>query len=135
MVDQTAVYALYVSIGSLMVSSVSACFAYLAQKQAKKAATLEPRREAIKHIGEAYFEVSNNGYVGDKAVNSIREARKLAALVFKRKVKEELDAAYKTASSLNTSDRLKNQHSPENREFAKKLVTLLTRMNDDAALF
>ena len=113
MADQTAVYALYVSIGSLMVSSVSACFAYLAQKQAKKAATLEPRREAIKHIGEAYFEVSNNGYVGDKAVNSIREARKLAALVFKRK----------------------NQNSPENREFAKKLVTLLTRMNDDAALF
>ena len=32
MADQTAVYALYVSIGSLMVSSVSACFAYLAQK-------------------------------------------------------------------------------------------------------
>jgi hypothetical protein len=80
MADQTAVYALYVSIGSLMVSIVSACLARSAQKQAKKAATLESRREAIKHIGAAHFEVSNNGYVGDKAVNSIQEARKLAAL-------------------------------------------------------
>jgi hypothetical protein len=118
-----------------MVSIVGACFARSAQKQAKKAATLESRREAIKHIGEARFEVTNNGYVGDKAVNSIQEATKLAALVFNRKVKDELDAAYKTASSLNTPDRLKNQHSPENREFGKKLDTLLTRMSDEAALF
>jgi hypothetical protein len=132
MADQTAVY---ISIVSLVVSIVSACFARSAQMQAKKVAALDTRSEAIKHISDAYFEVTNNGYVGDKALSSIQEAKTSAALVFDPEIRAELDAVYKAAFALNTPDRLKNQHSAENVAIGKRLAALRTRMSDKAALY
>ena len=111
MADQTAVYALYVSIGSLMVSIVSACFARSAQRQAKKAATLTQRREAINHIRNALEDtVARNVETHDRlrtpaserylnsrsifeTVTSIRRAKNLAEVVFSKDIRNNLDSA------------------------------------------
>ena len=108
----------------------SASIAEEAKEQALKAATLEPRTRAINHIHQAHFDVTNTGYVTGETVNSIHEARKIAARVFSRQIRTELDRAHATASNKLGA----NQHSPENIELGNDLQTLITRMNEEAAL-
>jgi hypothetical protein len=126
--------AIAVSITALLVAIASAVIAWRAKEQAKKAATLEPRTMAINHIHQAHFDVTNNGYVTGKTVNSIHEARKIAARVFSREIRTELDRAHATATQLNVANPLETQHSPDIIKLGKDLQTLITRMNNEAAL-
>jgi hypothetical protein len=120
-----------------VVSAASAVIAWGAKRQAKKAAMLAPRREAINHIDQAHFDVTNNGYVTDKTVNHIQEARKLAALVFSRKLRTELEQVRATAAALNVPDvreRIEKANSGDNVKLGNDLQTLITRMNEESAL-
>ena len=132
--DWLAVIALVVSGGSLLAAIVSAMIAWRAKEQAKKAATLDPRTKAIEHIDRAHFDVTNNGYVTGETVNSIHEAKKIAARVFSREIRHDLDRAYVTASALNVPNKLANQFSPANRKLGEDLQRLVTRMNEAATL-
>jgi hypothetical protein len=139
--EMIAIGAAIISFGSMCAAIASARFARRnakiaeqAKEQARKAATLEPRTKAINHIHEAHFEVTNNGYVTGKTVNSLHEARKIAARVFSREIRTELDRAHATASRLNLPSPLATQHSPDNVKFGEDLQKLITRMNDEAAL-
>jgi hypothetical protein len=135
--DGLAVIALAVSALGLVVSVISVVIAWGAKRQANKAAMLVSRREAINHIDQAHFDVTNNGYVTDKTVNHIQEARKLAALVFNRKLRTELEQVRATAAALNVPDvreRIEKANSGDNVKLGNDLQTLITRMNEETAL-
>jgi hypothetical protein len=134
MTDKLSIIAIGLSIGSLLVAFGSAVIAWRAKEQAKKAATLEPRTKAINYIRQAHSGVTNNGFATRETVNNIHEARSLADLVFSREVRNELDRAHVSASRLNVPNPLATQHSPENIKLGNDLQTLITQMNDEAAL-
>ena len=82
MTDKFAVVALLISIASLIVAIASIVLANKAMKQAKQAATLDPRTEAINHLGIALADINDYGLVTRATVNSIREAMQISKRVF-----------------------------------------------------
>jgi hypothetical protein len=67
MTEKLAVFALAVSVGSLLVSIASAVIAWRAKQQARKAATLGQRIEAINHVRMALHDLIQDGFVKTKA--------------------------------------------------------------------
>jgi hypothetical protein len=136
MTDKLAVIALGLSGGSLLVSLASFVLASKAKQQAQKAATLKHRTEAIDHLRKALFDTNNNGFVTRKTVDSIQKAMHLSALVFSRKVRNELDRAYATVFRLNMPpDQRTDQDVQDTATLGKDLQTLIDRMNQEGTLF
>jgi K+-sensing histidine kinase KdpD len=104
MTDKTALYfsigSLVVSIGSLIASVVSARIASGAKQQARQAATLTPRTEAIDHLHKAVSYVQKDQDVTPAAIQSIRNARNRADPVFNEQVRSDLERAVQTAERL-----------------------------------
>jgi K+-sensing histidine kinase KdpD len=127
--------ALWLTGGSLAVSVVSALLAWRAKEQAKKAVALEPRKKAIDHLRHALSDINTHGLVREETVSSIQDAMHLSALVFGRRVRKQLDQAYKTAFHLREpSERLTDQQHQDTHELAKKLRALIVRMNRETSL-
>jgi hypothetical protein len=100
MTEKLAIIALAVSVGSLLVSIASAVIAWRAKQQARKAATLGQRIEAINHVREALHDLIQDGVVKTKTTYSIRNALHLSAVVFSGRIGRELEQAYTTAYRL-----------------------------------
>jgi hypothetical protein len=143
MADQTAVYALYVSLGSLGVSIVSAIAAAASAiaagysaRIAKQAALLERRTKAIALVRQATV-ITGNRIVADEDLNRLREAMNLSELAFGRKVQEALAQADSKARRLNGVPHNKRKE-PEFQNtldgLGKELQDLLEQMNREAAL-
>src|SRR5262245_59097276 len=108
MPDNPAIVALWISIGSLLVSAAgllvsfgSLIVAVQSKRQAKQTGALKDRTEATEHLRNALFDITNNGLITSKTVNSLREARQISLRVFGRRVRKELDKAHATAYRLN----------------------------------
>src|SRR4051794_32303035 len=100
----TAEWALLVSLGSLFVSVCSAAvsiasvfIAYKAKEQARKAATLTSRIDAIGHLRHALEDVIISS-ITSETLHNIEQAMHLAKLVFSQDVDIVLGVARGTAS-------------------------------------
>jgi hypothetical protein len=135
MTNNPAIIALWISIVSLLVSFGSLIVAVQSKRQAKQTGALKDRTEAIDHLRNALFDITNNGLITSKTVDSLREARQISLRVFGRRIKKEFDKAHETAHRLNmpSQDR-KDQDIQDTHELGKKLQALLDRMNREAAL-
>jgi hypothetical protein len=135
MTNNPAIIALWISIVSLLVSFGSLIVAVQSKRQAKQTGALKDRTEAIDHLRNALFDITNNGLITSKTVNSLREARQISLRVFGRRIRKELDKAHEAAHRLNmpSQDR-KDQDIQDTHELGKKLQALLDRMNREAAL-
>ena len=134
MTEKLAVFALAVSVGSLLVSIASAVIAWRAKQQARKAATLGHRIEAINHVRVALHDLIQDGFVKTKTTDSIRNALHLSAGVFSGRIGRELEQAYTTAYRLQDIDRLTSRDWDDNLDLRRALQTLIDRMNEEAAL-
>jgi hypothetical protein len=122
---------LLVAAGSFLVSIIS----LLVARSAKQAATLAIRVQAINHVREAFSDVSLHGVVTGKTVTSLREARHLSALVFSRKITNDLDRHFATADRLNVRPEYRAAQKIEDRlALGKDLQALINRMEQEAAL-
>jgi hypothetical protein len=127
--------AIWVSIGSMVVSIVSAFFSYRAQKQARKAAMLGPRTKAIERIRQAHFAITNNRFVADQELDNLREAKNLCELVFGREVQRALAQADSKARRLNgRADRKEQDFRDTLERLGEELQALLVQMNREAAV-
>jgi hypothetical protein len=108
----------------------------LAKRQAKRAALVGPRREGIIHVRTALFDVTLDGNIMAKTVASIREALQLSSIVFSRTVSDMLDRAHEIAFRLQSKpfEQQTDQDQKDNEAVAKALETILTAMNEEAAL-
>jgi hypothetical protein len=91
----------WVSICSAAVAVVSAVVAYWSKEQARKAATLAPRREAIDYLRRALEDVAGNTIDRDTLGNILR-AKHVGELVFKKDIIDGIDRAHSAASSLRS---------------------------------
>jgi K+-sensing histidine kinase KdpD len=96
------------SIAALLVAIASAVIAWRAKEQAKKAATLGQRTEAINHIRNAMNETHKDGNITNKTTDSIQRAAHLSRLVFNDSITRTVERAH------SISDRL--QHTPSERQ-------------------
>jgi len=99
MPEVAVIIALVLSSGSLVVSIVSVVLAISAKRQAKKAATLGFRGDAINHLRAVLSDIDRGG-ITSRTVDTIHDAR--SELVFSREVKERLHRASATIFRLNT---------------------------------
>jgi K+-sensing histidine kinase KdpD len=106
--DYVALIALAVSGIGLLVSISSALIAWRAKEQAKKAATLAHRTEAINHIRHAMYDTHKDGNITNKTTDSIQRAAHLSRLVFNDSITQTVERAR------TISDRL--QHTPSERQ-------------------
>jgi hypothetical protein len=124
----TAEWALLVSVVSLFVSIYSVVVASGAKDQAKKAATLTSRTEAIAHLRSALDDVIANTIARD-TLDNIQRAMHLAELVFKQNIIDRIDGVISAASSLRA------QPNDEGMTGLRELLErLIDDMNQEAAL-
>jgi hypothetical protein len=83
----TVIIALVLSSGSLVVSIASFVPAISAKRQAKKAATLGFRVEAINHLRTVLSDL-DRGSITSRTVDTIHDAKRSTELVFSRDVRE-----------------------------------------------
>jgi uncharacterized protein YjiS (DUF1127 family) len=132
-IDQAA---LLMSGASLLVSIASALIAWRAKDQARKAATLGQRVEAINHVRWALHDLIQDGVVKTKTENSIRSALHLSALVFSSGIRSKLEQARATAYRLQEvkTSQLTNRDLEDIGTLKKDLQTLIDQMNGEATL-
>src|SRR5262249_12492774 len=107
-----AFIALVLSSGSLVVSIASFVLAISAKRQAKKAATLGFRVEAINHLRAVLSDI-NDGGITSRTVDTIHDALRSTELVFSRDVREKLHRASATIFRLNTPTARRATHYPK----------------------
>jgi hypothetical protein len=88
----TADWALLVSCGSLLVAIYSVGVARGAKDQARKAATLAPRTEAILRLRRALNDVTGN-HIDHTTLDNILSAKHVAQLVFKQDIIDRIDVS------------------------------------------
>lgn len=115
-------------------SITSAVIAWRAKQQARRAATLGQRIEAINHVRVALHDLIQDGFFKTKTTDSIRNALHLSAVVFGGRIGKELEQAYTTAYRLQDIDRLTSRDWDDNLDLRRALQTLIDRMNEEAAL-
>jgi hypothetical protein len=101
MPDVAVIIALVLSSGSLVASITSFVLAINAKRQAKKAATLGFRVEAINHLRAVLSDI-DRGCITSRTVDTIHDAMRSTELVFSRDVRERLHRASTAIFRLNT---------------------------------
>jgi hypothetical protein len=124
----TAEWALLVSIVSLLASIYSVVVASGAKKQAKKAATLASRREAIDYLRRALDDVTAN-HIARDTLDNIQRAMNLAELVFKQNIIDRIDGVNLATSSLR-----EQPNDAGMTGLRDLLARLIDDMNKEAAL-
>jgi hypothetical protein len=133
-VPGVAFIALVLSSGSLAVSIASFVLAISAKRQAKKAATLGFRVEAINHLRAVLSDIDGGG-ITSRTVDTIHDALRSTELVFSGEVRERLHRASATIFRLNTPVARRTTHYPKDVIGLKdELQTLLTQMRQEGTL-
>jgi len=134
MPDVAVIIALVLSSGSLVVSIASFVLAISAKRQAKKAATLGFRVEAINHLRAVLSDIDRGG-ITSRTVDTIHDAMRSTELVFSRDVRERLHRASAAIFRLNTPGaRGKAQYPQDIVGLRNELQTLLTQMRQEGTL-
>ena len=127
MPDVAVIIALVLTSGSLEVSIASFVLAISAKRQAKKAATLGFRVEAINHLRAVLSDIDRGG-ITSRTVDTIHDALR-TELVFSPEVRERLHRASATIFRLNTPAARGTTHYKQDIiGLRDDLQTLLTRM-------
>jgi hypothetical protein len=129
--ERLAVIAILVSFGSLCVSIVSVVIAWTAKQQARQAAALGHRYEAINHLHEALTVLKNRGIAS--TIPSVRAAKVLPDVVFSSTVRSGLDSAFKEAESIFQE----NPMAPRGASLSalqRRLELLVEQMKQEAAI-
>jgi hypothetical protein len=131
--DVAVIIALVLSSGSLVVSIASFVLAISAKRQAKKAATLGFRVEAINHLRAVLSDIDRGG-ITSRTVDTIHDALR-SELVFSPEVRERLHRASATIFRLNTPAARGTTHYKQDIiGLRDELQTLLTQMRQEEAL-
>ena len=136
MTDKTALYvsfgSLAVSVGSLIMSVVTG---WQGRKQARQIAALLPASQAIDLLQKALASIETSRAVNPIAIDSMRDAKGRADLLFKDKVRGDLERLIKTAASLHR-ERTEGRDSAHQaiKALLSDLRTLIEQMNELAAL-
>jgi len=121
---------------SLLVFVGSAIVVRQAKARARKIANLAHRTEAINYLRSALFEVTKDGFVIANIIKSIAMALHPSELVFSRKLRQDLDRAYRSAYRLNKplGEPQADHDAQDIVALGKTLQTLIARMNEEASL-
>src|SRR6516162_9173826 len=131
MPDVAVIIALVLSSGSLVVSIASFVLAISAKRQAKKAATLGFRVEAINHLRAVLSDI-DRGSITSRTVDTIHDAMRSTELVFTRDVRERLHRASAAIFRLNMPAARGKAHYPQDIiRLRDELQTLLTQMRQE----
>jgi hypothetical protein len=134
MPDVAVIIALVLSSGSLVVSIASFVLAISAKRQAKKAATLGFRVEAINHLRAVLSDMDRGG-ITSGTVDTIHDAMRSTELVFSRDVRERLHRASATIFRLNSPAARGTTHYKQDIiGLRNELQTLLTQMRQEGTL-
>ena len=126
--DLLAVTAIGMFVANLMV-------AIRAVLQGNKAATPEPRIEAINHVREALHDLIQDGVVKTNTPDSLYKALHVSTPVFSGKVREHIDQAYAMACRLqHIGWQITDQDAHDIVALRRDLQTLIAYMNEEAAL-
>jgi hypothetical protein len=166
--EMIAIGAAAVAFGSMCAAIASAAFARRnariaeqAKEQAKKAATLSQRIEAINHVRNALEDIiarivetrdrlrvrPSERYLNSRSifdtVTSIRRAKNLAEVVFSKDIRNKLDSALQHAEHLadridkGVADRTEERFAYDldlNLKLRRDLQSLIDQMNAETAL-
>jgi hypothetical protein len=131
MPDVAVIIALVLSSGSLVVSIASFVLAISAKRQARKAATLGFRVEAINHLRAVLSDIDRGG-ITSRTVDTIHDAMRSTELVFSCDVRERLHRASATIFRLNSpAARGTTHHKQDIIGLRNELQTLLTQMRQE----
>jgi hypothetical protein len=134
MPDVAVIIALVLSSGSLVVSIASFVLAISAKRQAKKAATLGFRVEAINHLRAVLSDIDRGG-ITSRTVDTTHDAMRSTELVFSRDVRERLHRAAAAIFRLNTPAARGTTHYKQDIiGLRNELQTLLTQMRQEGTL-
>ena len=134
MPDVAVIIALVLSSGSLVVSIASFVLASSAKRQAKKAATLGFRVEAINHLRAVLSDIDRGG-ITSRTVDTTHDAMRSTELVFSRDVRERLHRAAAAIFRLNTPAARGTTHYKQDIiGLRNELQTLLTQMRQEGTL-
>ena len=134
MPDVAVIIALVLSSGSLVVSIASFVLAISAKRQAKKAATLGFRGDAINHLRAVLSDIDRGG-ITSRTVDTIHDAMRSTELVFSRDVRERLHRASAAIFRLNTPAARGTTHYKQDIiGLRNELQTLLTQMRQEGTL-
>jgi hypothetical protein len=137
-----AIGAAAVSFGSMCAAIVSAAFARKnariaeqAKEQAKKAATLGQRTEAINHIRNAMYDTHKDGNITTKTTDSIQRAAHLSRLVFNDSITQTVERARTISDRLQhtPSERQNEQYEQDKDALKRCLDNALDLMNKEAS--
>src|SRR5262245_51005460 len=89
--------AIWVSCGSVLVSFASVVIALKAKQQARQAALLMSRAEAIANLRHALGDLNRDGLASTNTMDRIQNALNLSHLVFSKAVRKNVEQAYISA--------------------------------------
>jgi hypothetical protein len=87
----------WVSCGSVLVSFASVVIALMAKRQARQAALLMSRAEAIANLRHALGDLNRDGLASTKTTDRIQNALNLSHLAFSKAVRKNVEQAYISA--------------------------------------
>jgi chromosome condensin MukBEF MukE localization factor len=122
--------AFWLSGGSLLVAFASLVVALMAKQQARQAALLMSRTEAIAHVRQALGNLKRNGLATAKTMDSIQKALDLSHLLFGKEVRKDVEQAYSSARLVQEGQDMENGIVTLKEDLSK----LIAQMNEEAAL-
>jgi hypothetical protein len=116
------------TVMSAVASAVSAAIAWEAMRQAKRAATLAPKSEAINYLHAAVAGLKRGTPLSADVQESVQKAKGIADRVFSVRVRNKLNTMLETIRSLD-----RNNPGDWGKPIAE-LESLIARMNEEAEL-
>jgi hypothetical protein len=132
--EKLALIALVVSCGSLLVSITGAVVAWKAKQQARQAATLGRRIDAINRLRDALSDLEENN-VTCEVLENLRDAKALADVLFSPQVRSDLDHALKEAEHYGARPLPRTFKARDDMlQLESNLQTLIDRMKQEASM-
>ena len=122
--------AFWLSGGSLLVALGSLVVALMAKQQARQAALLMSRAEAIANLRHALGDLNRDGLASTKTMDRIQNALNLSHLVFSKAVRKNVEQAYISARLVQQGEDMENGIVTLKEDLSK----LIAQMNEEAAL-
>ena len=123
-------FAFWLSGGSLLVAFGSLVVALMAKQQARQAALLMSRAEAIANLRHALGDLNRDGLASTKTMDRIQNALNLSHLVFSKAVRKNVEQAYISARLVQQGEDMENGIVTLKEDLSK----LIAQMNEEAAL-
>jgi len=122
--------AFWLSGGSLLVAFASVVIALMAKRQARQAALLMSRAEAIANLRHALGDLNRDGLASTKTMDRIQNALNLSHLVFSAAIRKSVEQAYISARLVQQGQDMENGIVTLKEDLSK----LIAQMNEEAAL-